>query len=303
MNHLPFAGPGRFWRGNLHGHSTLSDGGYSVAEVCRRYQEAGYDFISLTDHFLSQYSFPIADTREHRNSSFTTIIGSELHAGQTELGGMWHILAVGVPFDFAHSHEGESGPEIAARAMAAGAFVAAAHPQWYSTTERDLEALGAVHAIEIYNGVAIDHNDRADSWHITDIMLGRGLRYWTYAADDFHGVRGRHDFVRGWVWVKAEENSPEALLNALKSGSFYSSTGPQIFDVEVRAGEEIVVRCSPVDWVFASGKGPASVTANGHGVTEVTLDISDFKSPYGRITVRDAMGGRAWTNPFWFDVE
>ena len=301
MNHLPFAAPGRFWRGNLHGHSTLSDGGLSVAGVCRRYQEAGYDFISLTDHFLPQYQFPIADTREYRNGCFTTIIGAELHAGQTELGGMWHIVAVGLPFDFAPSHEAESGPEIAARAVAAGAFVAAAHPQWYALTERDLEALGSVHAIEIYNGVAIDHNDRADSWNIADVMLGRGHRYWTYAADDFHGVRNRHDFMRGWVWVKAEENSPEALLDALKAGRFYSSTGPQIHDVEVRGNEEIVVRCSPVDWIFVSGKGPASVSANGHGMTEVTLDIRKFKSHYGRITVRDAMGGRAWTNPFWFD--
>lgn len=301
MDRLPFAQPGRFWRGNLHGHSTLSDGGFSPEEVCRRYQEAGYDFISLTDHFLKQYKFPIADTRECRNAGFTTIIGAELHAGQTELGGMWHILAVGLPFDFAQTPDDESGPELAARAMAAGAFVAAAHPGWYSTTERDLEALGQVHAIEIYNGVAIDHNDRADSWNIADVMHGRGHRYLTYAADDFHAVRGRHDFMRGWVWVKARENTPEALLEALKAGHFYSSTGPQIYDVQVRTGSEVVIRCSPVDWVFVTGKGPASVTAGGHGLTDISLDISKFKSDYGRVTVRDAFGGRAWTNAFWFD--
>lgn len=301
MNKLPFDKLGRFWRGNLHGHSNLSDGGFSPEEVCRRYQEAGYDFISLTDHFLSQYKFPIADTRDFRNDEFTTIIGAELHAGMTELGGIWHILAVGLPFDFAPPHEDETGPEIAARALATGAFVAAAHPQWYALTERDIDQLVTVDAIEVYNGVAIDHNDRADSWHITDIMLGRGKRFLTYAADDFHGVRGRHDFMRGWVQVKTEENTPEALLDALKAGHFYSSTGPEIYDVRVVAGREVVVRCSPVDWVFVSGKGPASVTANGHGLTEVSLDISKFKSNYGRITVRDAMGGRAWSNPFWFD--
>lgn len=187
MEKLPFAQPGRFWRGNLHGHSNLSDGGFSVEEVCRRYQESGYDFISLTDHFLVHYDFPIADSRDCRNDEFTTLIGAELHAGQIEMGGIWHILAVGLPLDFAKPHADETGPEIAARALATGAFVAAAHPQWYALTERDLDDLGQVDAIEIYNGVAIDHNDRADSWHITDIMLGRGKRYLTYAADDFHG--------------------------------------------------------------------------------------------------------------------
>jgi predicted metal-dependent phosphoesterase TrpH len=301
MDKLPFGVPGRFWRGNIHGHSTLSDGGFSVEEVCRRYQEAGYDFVSVTDHFLVHYNFPMADSRSYRNDCFTTLIGAELHAGQTEMGSIWHILAVGLPLDFAPPHADETGPEIAARALATGAFVAAAHPQWYALTERDLDALGNVDAIEVYNGVAIDHNDRADSWHITDIMLGRGKRYLTYAADDYHAVKGRNDFMRGWVWVKAEANTPELLLKALKSGHFYSSTGPQIHDVQVVAGREIVVRCSPADWVMATGRGPMTATASGHGLTEVSLDISKFKSPYGRITVRDTMGNRAWSNPFWFD--
>jgi hypothetical protein len=301
MNHLPFGLPGRFWRGNLHGHSTYSDGRLPVEEVCRRYQQAGYDFISVTDHFLPQYQYPITDTRPFRNAEFTTLIGAELHAGQTELGGMWHILAVGLPLDFAPPAENEDGPAIAARALATGAFVAAAHPQWYALTERDLEALGPVHAIEVYNGVAIDHNDRADSWHITDIMLGRGVRYLAYAADDFHFIQGHDDFARGWVWVKSEANEPDALLAALRAGHFYSSTGPEIYDVELRAGAEAVVRCSPADWVFVTGKGPASVSVGGHGLTEVTLDLRKFNSPYARVTVRDALGGRAWTNPIWLD--
>ena len=64
MHRLPFDRPGRFWRGNLHGHSTLSDGTLTPDEVCRRYREAGYDFISLTEHFLSHYDFPIVDTTD-----------------------------------------------------------------------------------------------------------------------------------------------------------------------------------------------------------------------------------------------
>jgi hypothetical protein len=229
------------------------------------------------------------------------LIGAELHAGEIEMGGIWHLVAAGLPLDFARPVEGETAAQIAERAMATGAFVAAAHPAWYSLTERDLESLGPVHAIEVFNGVAVDHNDRSDSWHITDVMLGRGYRYLAYAADDFHGVRNRHDFMRGWVWVKAEENTPEALVAALKAGHFYSSTGPQIYDVQINGNEEIVVRCSPVDEIFITGKSSWSVAQYGNGCIEATLDIRKFNSPYGRITVRDAQGGRAWTNPFWFD--
>ncbi|HXF62366.1 MAG TPA: CehA/McbA family metallohydrolase [Caldilineaceae bacterium] len=301
MNRLPFDKPGRFWRGNLHSHSTYSDGGLPPEEVCRRYRENGYDFISLTDHFLERYGYPIVDTRAMRCHDFTTLIGAELHAGQTELGGMWHILAVGLPLDFAPPLEGETGGEMAARARATGAFVAAAHPQWYSVTEQDMAALGPVDAIEVYNGVAIDHNDRPDSWHLTDILLGRGYRYLVYAADDFHHMRGRNDFARGWVWVKSEALTPEALLAALKAGHYYSSTGPLIQDVQVTPGERVVVRCSPVDWIFVTGKGSASVAGQGHGLMEVELSLKNFNSPYCRVTVRDAHGGRAWTNPIWFD--
>ncbi|MCC6170097.1 MAG: CehA/McbA family metallohydrolase [Caldilineaceae bacterium] len=301
MNQLPFALPGRFWRGNLHTHSTRSDGGLTPEEAARRYEINGYDFFALTDHFLERYDYPIVDTRSFRNERFTTLIGAELHAGQTELGGMWHILAVGLPLDFAVPAEGETGPELAVRALAAGAFVAAAHPQWYSLTERDLEALGPVDAIEVYNGVAIDHNDHADSWHITDILLGRGQRYLVCAADDFHHQRNRHDFGRGWVWVKSERLEPDALLAALKAGHFYSSSGPQIHDVQIEPGRRAVVRCSPAEWVFVTGKGPAALAVEGHGLMEAEFDLEKFSSPYCRITVRDAHGGRAWTNPIWFD--
>lgn len=301
MHTLPFDKPGRFWRGNLHSHSVRSDGAYTPDDVCRRYREAGYDFLAITDHFLAEYQYPIVDTRVFRNSRFTTLLGAELHAPMTELGGRWHILAVGLPGDFAEPGPLEDGPTLAQRAIQAGAFVAAAHPQWYSLTERDLDALGQVHAIEVFNGVSIDHNDRYDSWHITDVMLGRSRRYLAYAADDFHGTGGRQDFSRGWVWVKAATLDAEDLLAALKAGHFYSSTGPQIFDVRFTTPKTILVRHGPADRVFASGKGASVVSATPAAAESTELDISRMNSPYVRITVRDRAGGRAWTNPIWLD--
>ena len=301
MNHLPFDKPGRFWRGNLHTHSTLSDGDVTPADVCRRYREAGYDFISLTEHFLDRYDFPMADTQPWRTEDFTTIIGAELHTDRTEFGTIWHILAVGLPLDFAPTLPQESAAHIGRRALDAGAFVAVAHPNWYVLTEADFAALGQVHAIEVFNGTAVDHNDRPDSWHVADIMLGRGQRYFACATDDFHGSPHRHDFCRGWVWVKSETLAPDALLAALKAGHYYSSTGPQIHDIRVEPGERVVVRCSPADRIFVTGKASASVTAYGNGVVEAELSLRRFDSPYCRVTVRDIGGGRAWSNPIWFD--
>src|SRR5690349_21503203 len=161
MQIAPFSSSGRFWRGNLHTHSTRSDGHRSPGDVCEFYRRAGYDFLALTDHFMERYGFPITDTRAYRTPEFTTILGAELHTGVAEFGQLWHILAVGLPADFAPNLEGETGPQIAGRALEAGAFVAAAHPSWYGLTEADIRSLGPIHAVEVLNGTAIDHNDKA----------------------------------------------------------------------------------------------------------------------------------------------
>lgn len=295
----PFSKPGRFYRGNLHTHSTLSDGRLSPEEVCRTYQKAGYDFIALTDHFMKQFNYPVADTRALRSETFTTLLGAELHAGRTELGELWHILAVGLPLDFARPADDEDGPQIAARALAAGAYVAAAHPQWYSVTETDILSLGPVHAIEVFNGTAVDHNDRSDSWHVTDILLGRGHHYTVCATDDAHFDAARGDFGLGWVWVRSETLDPDSLLSALKAGDYYASTGPQIYDIEVVPGDRVVVQCSPAERIFVTGIGANAVSAYGRGLRSAELKLGRFRSPYLRVTVRDQYGKCAWSNPFW----
>ena len=73
-NDPSFTAPGRFWKGNIHTHSTRSDGMRDAADVCATYREAGYDFLALTDHFLAKFGFPIVDTRPFRTPGFTTIL-------------------------------------------------------------------------------------------------------------------------------------------------------------------------------------------------------------------------------------
>jgi predicted metal-dependent phosphoesterase TrpH len=101
-----FTAPGRFWRGNLHTHSTRSDGVLEPAEVVRRYRAEGYDFLALTDHFIGIYKYPITDTTGFRDAGFTTILGAELHSGAMQNGELWHILAVGLPAKAYPFHSG-----------------------------------------------------------------------------------------------------------------------------------------------------------------------------------------------------
>jgi hypothetical protein len=300
-----FTAKGRFWRGNLHTHSTRSDGVLSPEEVCRRYKAEGYDFMALTDHFVGAFGYPIVDTVPMRDAGFTTILGAELHSGAMANGELWHILAVGLPADFAPSNSPsfvpvagqETGAEIAARAVAAGAFVAIAHPQWSGLTLADARTITAAHAVEIYNHGCAMGCDRPDGFAIADLLLTEGRKLTLIATDDAHFSEPDH--FGGWVMVKAEANEPEALLSALKAGHFYSSQGPELRDVRIEGGK-LIVECSAVSSIVALGWGTGAKAVHGHSMTrgEVSLDRLN-NSPWIRAAVIDAAGKRAWSNPIW----
>lgn len=300
-----FTAPGRFWRGNLHTHSTRSDGVLEPAEVCRRYRAEGYDFLALTDHMIGAYGYPIVDTREFRTKDFTTILGAELHSGPMANGELWHILAVGLPLDFAPAnapdfdvHPGmETGAAIARRARDAGAFVAIAHPQWSGLTLADARGIAAAHAVEIYNHGCWAGCDRPDGFAINDLLLTEGRRLSLCATDDAHFYEPDH--FGGWVMVKATENDPDALLQALKEGHYYASQGPQIHRVEI-TDTTVDVECSAAVSVIIQGTGTGARGLHGHSMTRASVSRDRVrKSPWIRVTVVDAAGKRAWSQPYW----
>jgi hypothetical protein len=307
MNSLsPFSRPGRFWRGNLHTHSTLSDGALEPAKVIEAYKNAGYDFMMLSDHFIGHYNWPIADTRSLRSNNFTTIIGSELHAPVTQAGELWHIVAAGLPLDFPPAGKTETGEELARRAHAAGAFIGIAHPAWSQLIIEDGRALDCAHAVEIYNhGCAIE-NDRGDGWYLLDQLLNEGKRLTAFATDDAHFKSP--DYFGGWVQVKAESLGPEVLLEALKRGDYYSSQGPQIHDIAVN-GSEITISCSPVDNITVLCGNSRTLVRNAKSVTDATFDLKKLEtgwllnkiSPWFRVVCIDHAGKKAWSNPIWKD--
>ncbi|WP_421993583.1 PHP domain-containing protein [Roseococcus sp.] len=294
-----FAAPGRFFKGNVHTHSTRSDGARGPAEVCATYREAGYDFLALTDHFQAKFGFPIVDTRPWRTEGFTTILGAEVHAPATALGETWHILAVGLPLDFAPTPEAESGPQLAQRCLDAGAFVALPHPGWYALSTTDAATIPGAHAVEIYNHTSATRIDRGDGAYLIDQLLAEGRRVNLLATDDAHFHSD--DAFGGWLMVKAGANEPGALLAALKAGHFYSTQGPMI--EAIHWGEDSVeVHCSPASTVAVLGRGSRSMPAIAPGQTRVVLPLAPrmLEGGFGRIVVVDEAGKKAWSNAYWF---
>lgn len=300
MRNLPFDRPGSFYKGNLHMHSTNSDGLKTPEEAIRLYRDAGYDFVSITDHYMNRFDWPVTDTSAFRDEHFTTLFGAELHGGGMENGELWHIVANGLPLDFEPQGPNEDGAEIAGRAIRGGAFVTVGHPGWNGVTVQDVDKLEDFDAIEIFNFGHMNDCDRGNGWMLADVLATRGMRFSTTAADDAHFKESRPDTLGGWVHVKAESLDPDTLLSALKEGSYYSSTGPQIYNVEFTE-DTIIVECDPAIAIYAGGRGSVRAYKRGDGLTKVELPLSPFLNAFCRITVLAEDGTRAWTSPIWLD--
>jgi hypothetical protein len=302
MSQLPFEQPGRFFRGNLHTHSDLSDGQVSLDDAVETYRRNGYDFVAITEHFIPEFDFPVADTRKFRTSEFTTLLGAELHAPALQNGEYWHIVSVGLPIDFSPTQAHETGPTLADRAAETGAFVGIAHPAWYGLTVEDVNSITSAHAVEIFNQGCAADSDRGESWHITDLALTEGQQLTAFGADDAHFRDSHPDVFGAWTMVKAPELEPDALLESLKAGHYYSTQGPLIHDIAFNSDQsEVEIRTSPVKSMMLIGPKSRYIAKHGAGLTSHRFPLDKFPDGYLRVTVIDESGKRGWSNPIWLD--
>jgi hypothetical protein len=119
------------------------------------------------------------------------------------------------------------------------------HPNFgWGLTWEDVAALRDDRFFEVYNGHPSVRN-AGDAEHpgterLWDLALTRrlleldlGLLY-AVATDDAHHYHetgaGRANAGRGWIVVRADALSPEALLGALGAGDFYASSGVSVDD-------------------------------------------------------------------------
>lgn len=252
MNHHPFAGPGRFYKGNLHTHSTRSDGCWGPAETLERFRQAGYDFVSLTDHsVLNQSDFGMPD-------DFLVLPGLECHmhwGGDPSLSKTHHFIALAKEGNtLAQDTRIENGTFLTPADTQAyidavagqGFYMILCHPQWSQTTMLDYGGLQNLLGVEVFNTGCHWENDTGYAHGAWSDMLRHGQRLWAFSTDDCHHPSS---FFCGWVCVWAPELTRTAILQSLVEGRFYASCGPEIYDFFVEDGEA-VLRCSPCDRVF-----------------------------------------------------
>jgi predicted metal-dependent phosphoesterase TrpH len=283
----PFELEGNWYRANLHTHSANSDGWMAPERVALAYRRAGYQVLAITDHDK------LTDAAAFSAEGFLMLPGIECHLGQSELGHCFHVVGIGI--DAAPS--ADLGLQALIDALAeAGAFVILAHPYWSGLTCADLMSLDGYHAVEVYNTVTDVMIARGHSMVHWDDLLTRRRAVSAVAVDDAH--HGYDDMHQGWVMVKAPALTREAIVAALRAGTYYASTGPSI--ESVRADEcSVDVVCSPVRRISLIGSpalGANCTAGEGESLTAATLPVHP-NSNYARVQITDHQGRMAWTQP------
>ena len=301
MKLAPFGLGYSLYRGNLHGHSTHSDGLLSPEAVVDKYADLGYDFTCLSDHLWIDDRFAatsVFDGHALDRKTFITLHSAELHCfGKTyDQDGLWHIVANGLPLDFACPDAKETAPELIARAQASGAYVSLAHPEWYTMTTDEAMQVAAADAVEIYNHSCVVTSARGSGIAIADYLLNEGKKISFTATDDSHF--DLPDFAGGWVIVAAPNLAQDSIITALKAGHHYSSTGANFTDIFLEDGI-LIVHTTPVHNIVLSGEGHLASSCNGNNITVARFDLSQFDSRWFRITARNSSGQMAWSNPYF----
>jgi hypothetical protein len=292
-----FVLPGRWFKGCLHIHSTVSDGLLAPGEVIDWYRSRGYQFVALTDHDVLSRSQAVSD-------DFCTLGGIEVE-GIDPVSGLYHLVgleAQRVPG--IGPQEVLDIQEAIRRLRAVGAWVFLAHPYWSGQMSKDLLELRGCSALEVYNGGCEVDDCKGFSTVHWDDLLAAGRRLWGLAVDDAHWRNGFKDAGLGWVWVKASSLAPAAILDALQRGNFYASCGPEIYDLKVE-GSWATLRCSPVASVDFVGAGRFSRRVSappGETLTEARYRLRKGQR-YLRVACREPGGRWAWSNPIFLDSE
>lgn len=275
----------KWFKGNLHTHTTVSDGRLSPAAAAELYRTNGYDFLALTDHWN------LSHTKEEEG--LLLLSGCEYNFHTNVRDGIYHIVGVGMQTDPA-VRRNDTPQTAISKIHAAGGLAILAHPAWSLNTPEQLLSLPGLDATEIFNSVSdLPYNCRPYSGLIIDMLAARGYILPLTAADDTHFYE-KADTCRSYIMVQADECSPQAILSAVRCGKLYATQGPQLH--AEACGRRIYVRCSPASAIvfFTDSVWVNHRAEVGTSLTEAVYDAAPGDS-FVRVEITDRDGKSAWS--------
>lgn len=273
-------------RGNLHTHTANSDGPGTPREIVRAYAERGYDFLMLSDHdFATDVS--VIDAR-----GMVLIPGNEVTANGP------HMLHVGAR----EAVEPSPDRQAVLDAIAAnGGFAVMCHPNWERDfnhcSQEDLERLKGYAGIEIFNTVVSWLRGNANATDRWDRLLGSGRRTWGFANDDCHK---ESDIGFAWNVVQSAQRDASSIVDAMRDGRFYASTGVEIETINVDT-TTIAIRTRNAQRIAAySDYGFRRDLVDQREIAFTVPDAPEYT--YVRFECWGRPGEKAWTQPFFLET-
>ena len=216
---------GTWVKGNLHTHTTNSDGRMELQEVIDKYALLGYQFLMISDHdyLTSQEELNLSDSR-----GMVLIPGNEISQNGP------HLLHVNAR---TYVKAAENRQEAIDRINADGGLAIVNHPNLYKkfndSPQHIIDFWQGYTGIEIFSGTSHTLSGSAYATDRWDMVLAERKKIWGFAVDDSHD---EPEIGRGWISAYVQDLSAEAIVQSLKKGRFYSSTGVVIKNIEVGSG-------------------------------------------------------------------
>lgn len=294
----------RWYRGNIHTHTTNSDGDSPPDVVVSWYRDAGYDFLVVTDHDVLTDPNGLVDAA----GPMTLIAGEEITSGDV------HVNGLGIRERIAPAFLDTVVDTIQANVnevRAQGGVPSVNHPNFrWRVRPDDLASLRGVRLFEIHNaGPEVNNLGGRPGFPamevVWDTLLSADHRMLGVAVDDAHffKVWGRQysNPGRAWMVVRAESPTPAELLAALDTGACYASTGVTLGEVHA-AGRELAI---DIEQQYECHYRTSLIGVDGR-----VLDVQEGLSVryrlqdgdrYVRARIDDSDGLTAWTQPLFRD--
>ncbi len=322
---------GKFYKANLHCHSTVSDGANTPQEMKDYYKAQGYDILAITDHEL------LVDHTDLSDPDFLMVPGYEYCI--MENGGVpdfeTYIRTKTVEFNLypkdPHNQKhimfnprnvihGETyraplaehiGPYVEREytieyinrfireANENGFLVSLNHPCFSFESWDFFKQIRGLCALEIHNqGVFYGFQEYNPQMY--DALSRSGMRLNITASDDNHRaeVYQNPQDIRPWgcTMIKATELTHSAVINAMEKGNMYTTQGPLIQELYIEDGKAYLW-CSDAKVIVMKTDLRIAVTQQAKAGEVLQEAIFDIPTQVNRIrfTVVDGYGRYADT--------
>ncbi len=309
--------PTNQYKGNMHSHSTCSDGKYTVEELKEAYKAKGYSVFAFSDHdnvidhsdlndenFLTITSAELAFTAPNPTGKiFQTVVSCHFNVFSKDPHNFKKIDYRGTPFSF------EKVNPILREYAENGYLVSINHPNWSLLTENEfLKYDDCIMGMEVTNCITCNYGGALSySYDLYMNALRNGKKWIPLGGDDNHSFckpfeHPLNDSFGSFTYFCAEKLEYGAIIEAMEKGNCYCSQGPQITELYMEDGKVYVKTAQPVKQISVNANtrfARATFTPDGSPVTEACFNIAEDRIDFLVFSVEGTDGTRATTRAYY----